>query len=52
MKRLDIKSPDANNFIGVWNINDENLCKNMIDFLSKTKIYKLKAKLLQELMKK
>ena len=37
MKRLDIKSPDANNFIGVWNINDENLCKNMIDFFEQNK---------------
>ena len=35
MKRLNIESPEANNFIGIWNINDENICKNRIDFFEK-----------------
>lgn len=35
MKRLNIESPEANNFIGIWNINDENICKNIIDFFEK-----------------
>ena len=37
MKRLNIESPEANNFIGIWNINDENICKNIIDFFEKNK---------------
>ena len=37
MKRLNIKSPEANNFIGIWNINDENICENIIDFFEKNK---------------
>lgn len=32
MKRLDIQTPNANNFIGSWNLNDDQLCKNIIDF--------------------
>ena len=32
MKRLDIQTPNANNFIGSWNLNDDQLCKNIINF--------------------
>ena len=37
MKRLKIKSPEANNFIGIWKINDESVCKNIINFFEKNK---------------
>ena len=37
MKRLNIKSPEAENFIGIWKINDEIVCKNIIDFFEKNK---------------
>ena len=37
MKRLNIKSPEAENFIGIWKINDEIVCKNIIDFFERSK---------------
>ena len=45
MKRLNIKSPEANNFIGIWNINDENICKNIIDFFEKNKDLQTKGQI-------
>ena len=37
MKKLDLKSPEAKNFIGIWNFEDDNLCKNIIDFFENNK---------------
>ena len=45
MKRLNIKSPEANNFIGIWNINDENICTNIIDFFEKNKDLQTKGQI-------
>ena len=37
MKKFDLKSPEAKNFIGVWNFEDDNLCKQIIDFFEDNK---------------
>jgi len=37
MKKLDLKSPEAKNFIGLWNFEDDNLCKDIIDFFENNK---------------
>jgi prolyl 4-hydroxylase len=38
MKRIDLK--DKTNFIGSWNIDNNDLCKNIINFLKIIEIFK------------
>ena len=48
MKRLKIENNQIN-FIGLWNLENDNICKNIINFLKKILIYKKMAP--QEMVK-
>ena len=37
MKRQNLKTPEANNFIGIWNFENKELCKEIINFFEKNK---------------
>ena len=43
MERINISK--EKNFIGSWNINDDNLCNNIVKFFEIIKYFKKKAQL-------
>ena len=49
MKRLHIES-NSPNFIGVWNISNDNLCDNLIKFFEKIYTCKNKVELAEVLI--
>ena len=52
MKRIQLKSNASPNFIGNWNIENNDLCSRIIEFFEQNSNYILKEKYLVELMKK
>ena len=52
MKRNQIKTDASPNFIGNWNIENNDLCSRIIEFFEQNSNYTLEEKFLVELMKK